>query len=61
MTKPRIYQPKISVPPPRESSDEEELNSEEDHAEEDLSNVNELVVLAAQDKQRNGFGPRFAY
>lgn len=55
VTKPRIYQPKFSVPPPRESSDEEEFNSAEDHAEEDLFNMNELVALAAQDKQRNGF------
>ena len=51
MTKPRIYQPKFSVPPPRGSS------NEEDHAEEDLFDMNELVALAAQDKQRNGFGP----
>ena len=91
VTKPCICQPKFSVPPPRESSDEEEFNSEEDHAEEDLFNMNELkkkvefdrpggsnstfwndswvqtfhmnelVALATQDKQRNSFGPRFAY
>lgn len=55
VTKPRIYQPKFRVPPPRGSS------NEEDHAEEDLFDMNELVALAAQDKQRNGFGPQFAY
>jgi len=63
-TKPVIYKPRFSVTPPRESSDVEQFNSEEEKqfsSEDDHFNMNELVALAAQDKQRNGFGPRFTY
>lgn len=53
--KPKIYKPRFIRSPPRESSEEEQFNSEE----EPRVLMSELNALARQ--QKTGFGPKYVY